>query len=67
MMTRDTNPSTEDRMTRYLIIATDGTGQDVQCFTWIYGPEAGIERAKREAIEFGRPDLHNFRAEEIRG
>lgn len=52
-------------MTVFLITATDGSGQRVQLFTWRYGAEAGIARAKRDAVEFGRQDLHDFAAEEI--
>jgi len=47
---------------RYLITATDKTGQEVQCFTWTRDPKSGIARAKREAVEFGMDDLHDFRA-----
>lgn len=47
----------------YRILADRADGSVLECFTWRKSPEAGIERAKRDAIAFGYDDLTNFRAE----
>lgn len=50
---------------RYRILASTPAGEDLECFTWTREPEAGIARAQRDAIAFGRADLTNFRADPI--
>lgn len=49
--------------TTYRILADRADGSVLECFTWRKSPEAGVERAKRDAIAFGHADLTNFRAE----
>lgn len=49
----------------FLIVADKADGTRFECFHWSRQPEAGIARAKRDAIAFGFTDLTNFRAEEI--
>jgi hypothetical protein len=51
---------------RYRIVADEPDGSPFECFVWVRSPASGIERAKADAIRFGRPDLANFRAIEIR-
>lgn len=47
---------------RWSIRATDrATGQEFECFIWTLCPQAGIERARRDAKDFGR-DCYHFRA-----
>jgi len=47
---------------RWRIMATDrATGEEFECFTWTRCPKDGIERAKRDAADFGR-DCYGFRA-----
>lgn len=50
--------------TTYRILADRADGSVLECFTWRKSPEAGIERAKRDALAFGHADLTNFRAEQ---
>lgn len=50
---------------RYAIKAKTGTGNEIVVFTWVGSPEFGIERAKREAVEFGMTDLYDFKAEYV--
>jgi hypothetical protein len=47
----------------YRILADRADGSVLECFTWRKSPEAGIERAKRDAVAFGFAGLTNFRAE----
>lgn len=49
----------------YAIVATTAIVDRFVCFSWRGRPQAGIERAKREAVEFGMTDLYNFRAEYV--
>lgn len=49
-------------MISFKILATDASGQRVECFTWTRDAASGIERAEREAQDFGRSDLSDFRA-----
>ena len=51
---------------RYRIMAKNKIiGEDFYCFTWIRDPDAGIERAKKEALIFGHSELGDFRYELI--
>lgn len=52
-------------MDRYLILADRDDGETIVCLTWMGTPEAGETRAIRDAIAFGRDDLHDFRAIKI--
>ena len=52
-------------MDRYLILADKDDGETIVCFTWVGSPEAGETRAIRDAMTFGRDDLHDFRAVRI--
>lgn len=49
----------------FRILADRADGSILECFIWRRSPEAGIERAKRDAVAFGFADLTNFRAEVI--
>lgn len=49
----------------YRILADRADGSILECFIWRRSPEAGIERAKRDAVAFGFADLTNFRAEPV--
>lgn len=49
----------------FRILADRADGSTIECFIWRRSPEAGIERAKRDAVAFGFADLSNFRAEVI--
>ncbi len=49
----------------YRILADRADGSTLECFTWRRSPDAGIERAKRDAAGFGFADLTNFRAEQV--
>lgn len=46
----------------HAILADRANGETLTCFTWRGWPPFGIERAKRQAVEFGFTDLTNFRA-----
>ena len=47
---------------RWRIVATDReTGDEFTCFVWTRCPASGIERAMRDADDFGR-DCYGFRA-----
>ena len=50
---------------RYRILASTPQGKDLECFTWTRDPAAGIARARRDAVAFGRTDLTDFHAEKI--
>ncbi len=49
----------------YRILADRADGSVLECFIWRKSPEAGIERAKRDAVAFGFAGLTNFRAEPV--
>lgn len=49
----------------FRILADRADGSILECFIWRRSPEAGIERAKRDAVAFGFADLTNFRAEPV--
>lgn len=49
----------------YRILADRADGSILECFIWRRSPEAGIERAQRDAVAFGFADLTNFRAEPV--
>lgn len=38
---------------RYLIFVETVTGEIIRAFTWTRDPQSGVERARREAVEFG--------------
>ncbi len=52
-------------MQRFGIYAKTGRGGTLALFTWRGSAQMGIDRAKREAVEFGMTDLHDFWAEEL--
>jgi len=50
---------------RFAIVASTSVVERFALFTWTRDAQSGIDRAKREALEFGMTDLHNFRAEPL--
>src|SRR5690606_23171910 len=49
----------------YQIIADHAEKGAIVLFRWTRGPEAGIQRAREQADEFGMAHLSNFRAEPL--
>ena len=52
----------KDDLPLYAIKAVTGEGRSFTCFDWRGYQDSGIARAKREAVDFGMTDLHDFTA-----
>ncbi len=47
---------------RFEIYATNAAYESEFLFTWNYGKDSGLARARSDAANFKRFDLHDFRA-----